>query len=92
MDRILEDLFASASAAAKTAPGPNLEEALGEFRTTAQRMRDERMKIFSECGAKLDQCKVPCRRNRLLETFIDTWQRRLAEGNNISGTLIFNFN
>lgn len=48
------------------------------------------MEILGEYRAKLDQCEGLCRRNSMLEAFIDTWSKRLAEGKHLSGkTLSF---
>ncbi|VDM16485.1 unnamed protein product [Hydatigera taeniaeformis] len=84
LERLQKNLFVSASTEVETICGPYLIKALGEVRAAAQRMRDERMEILTEYKTKLDQCEVLCRRNAMLETFIDTWRKGLPEGKNLS--------
>ncbi|KAL5103668.1 hypothetical protein TcWFU_003036 [Taenia crassiceps] len=84
LERLQKNLFVSAPTAATTLCGPYLMKALGEVRAAAQRMRDERMEILTEYKTKLDQCEVLCRRNAMLEAFIDNWRKSLAEGKNVS--------
>ncbi|KAL5105664.1 hypothetical protein TcWFU_001550 [Taenia crassiceps] len=82
LERLQKDLSASASAAASVTCEPHLMKALGEVRAAAQRMR--KTDALSEYKDKLDRCEEPCCKNSMLEAFIDTWSRRLAEGKHIS--------
>lgn len=43
------------------------------------------MEIVAEYKAKLDQCGLVAQRNQMLETFVESWQRGLEEGKELTG-------